>query len=212
MSTYADQLTAESASWLFPDSDGREEKFRRERIRHHKLIRDLLLDKLGTHEMDVLEVGGGPFPVSDLLQFRSRLVIDPLADDYATVAPCPDHISLHGEDLEAAANFDLAICTNSLDHVQGPDLVVENVARALRPGGYFAVMCAQNNALTHPHPAHEINLTARDIHRWCDAEFETVWELTWERDAYRYGHVLFEGRRGQPAFALLLRKCTGYPS
>lgn len=207
---YTDQLAAESASWLIPDEATRAEKFRRERIRHHKLVRDLKLDALGTHNMDVLEVGGGPFPVSDLLQFRYRRVVDPLAGDYATVAPCPDHILMRAEQMEYEDCFDLAIATNSLDHVEYPFTVVNNMSRALRPGGFLAIMCAESNALTNPHPAHEHNLTAAQVHGWVDADFETVWEKTFAEDGYRYGWVKFEGRRGQPAFALLLRKCEGY--
>jgi len=210
MSDYQTQLAAETASWLIQDPIARAEKITRERVRHHKLVRDLLLDRLPTHLMDVLEVGGGPFPVSDLLQFRMRLVVDPLSREYATAFPCPDHVAMHAEDLKSKDRFDLAICTNALDHVSAPDVVVANIARALRPGGYAALMCAQDNALTNPHPAHDINLNARDIHNWLDADFETVWELNFEEHNYRYGWVLYEGRRGQPAWALLLRKCSGY--
>lgn len=210
MSAYADQLQAEVDSWLIPDERARAEKFRRERIRHHKLIRDLLLHELGTHDMDVLEVGGGPMPVSDLLAFRSRVVVDPLTPDYASVVACPDHVDMKGEEMTYRQRFDLAISTNSLDHVELPQVVVNNIAAALRPGGYFAVACAEDNALTNPHPAHEHNLSAALLHRWLDAEFETVWELTFRQHGFRYGWVKYQGRRGQPAFALLFRKASGY--
>lgn len=210
MSTYSEQLVAETASWLIEDPGERAEKIRRERIRHYGLVRDLLLDKLGTHDMDILEVGGGPYPVSDLLEFRTRAVIDPLSNQYQTAFPCPDHVTMKAEELSHKGLYDLVICTNALDHVQSPSLVVSNIANALKSGGYFAVMCAENNALTNPHPAHDFNLTARDIHYWLDHDFETVWELTFAEHGYRYGWVQFEGRRGQPAFAILLRKCSGY--
>lgn len=210
MGNYQDNLTAEVASWLLSDPRARAEKFRRERIRHHKLVRDLLLDQLGTHDMDILEVGGGPMPVSDILPFRTRIVVDPLADEYRKVVPCPDHYAIQAEHMPYSEDFDLVICTNALDHVERPEDVVDLISQALRPGGYFAVMCAENNALTNPHPAHEHNLTADLIHRWLDETFETVWELTFRQHGYRYGWVSFEGRRGQPAFALVLRKCSGY--
>lgn len=209
-SSYAAQLTAEAASWCIADDDARAEKIRRERIRHPKLIRDLLLDQLDTHRMDVLEVGGGPAPLSDLLDCRTRVVVDPLADEYRRYFPCPDHRALKVEDMPYAEQADLVICTNALDHVQGPLLALAAMTRALRPGGFLALMCAENNALTNPHPAHEHNLTAEWVHQLVDAEFETCWELTYARDGYRYGWVLWEGRRGQPAWALLLRKCSGY--
>lgn len=207
---YADQLKAEAESWLIKDPAKRAEKFQRERIRHHKLIRDLLLDQLDTHLMDVLEVGGGPMPVSDLLAFNSRVVIDPLADDYKTVLPCPDHKRMMAEDLRDIDAFDLAICTNALDHVLDPGLVLHRIEQSLRPGGFFAVMCAENNAITNPHPAHEHNLTADTIHRAMDYAFETVWELTFRQHGYRYGWARYGFRSGQPAFALLMRKSFGY--
>lgn len=208
--SYEEHLKAEVASWLIDDPAERAEKFGRERIRHHKLVRDLLLDKLPTWNMAVLEIGGGPMPVSDLIPFRSRTVIDPLSDEYREVLPCPDHYVALAESLSQFETYDLAICTNALDHVQVPRRVTANIVNALKPGGYFAVMCAENNALTNPHPAHEHNLTASVLHQWLDRDFETVWELTYAEHHYRYGWVKFEGKRGQPAFALLMRKCSGY--
>lgn len=206
----SETLKAEVDSWVIDDPDRQAEKLRRERMRHYKLARDLLLDKLDTEDMDVLEVGGGPLPLSDLLPFRSRMVVDPLADEYRAIAPCLDHVAMRAEDLDAPGSFDLAIATNSLDHVDDPQLVTSNMAASLRAGGYVAIACAEYNAFTHPHPAHAHSLTSREVHRWLDHEFETVWELTNAEHGYRYGHVLYNGRRGQPAFALLLRKCVGY--
>lgn len=211
--TYEDTLAAEVDSWLIEDPAAREEKFRRERIRHHKLVRDLLLDRLGTESMAVLEVGGGPMPVSDLLRFRTRLVVDPLSQEYSTALPCPDHLASQAEDMHELTDegeFDLVISTNALDHVENPSHVIANMDRALKSGGYMAIMCAENNAITNPHPAHVHNLNADFVHRLLDAEYETVWELTYAQHGYRYGWAPWEGRRGQPAFALLMRKCSGY--
>jgi SAM-dependent methyltransferase len=204
---HADTLDAEVASWLIEDDRLRRDKFRRERIRHHKLLRDLKLDALGTQEMDVLEVGGGPMPISDLLPFRSRVVVDPLSDEYRKVIPCPDHVASAIEDYPGTYRFDLVIATNSLDHVRDPQRAFHEMVQQTAPGGYVAVACAENNALTHPHPAHVHNLTAERIHRWADRQFETVWELTYAKDGFRYGWVPYEGKRGQPAFAMLLRNC-----
>lgn len=207
--SYTDTLEAEVASWLIPDEALRLEKFRRERIRHYKLVRDLLLDKLGTEDMDVLEVGGGPMPISDLLRFRSRTVIDPLSDEYRKVIPCPDHVAMQAENWEWRGNdsFHLAIATNSLDHVENPSQVFYVMSRSITKTGYIAIAGAENNALTHPHPAHHHNLTSETIHHWADRNFETVWELNFKEHGFRYGWRSYEGRRGQPAFAMLLRRC-----
>lgn len=208
--THVETLRAEAASWILGDPARQEEKLRRERIRHHKMARDLLLDRLGTEEMDVLEIGGGPLPLSDCLRFRSRIVVDPLADAYRAIAACPDHIAARAEDFPAEPRFDLVICTNALDHVDQPVAVMRKMPLWLRPGGYAAILCAENNAITHPHPAHAHNLVAATVHLLLDREFETVWELNYRDHGFRYGHVLYEGKRGQPAFALLLRRCSGY--
>ena len=208
--SHADHLEAEAATWLISDGG---EKLLRERMRHHRIVRDLLLDRLPTHRMDILEVGGGPLPVSDLLEFRSRVVVDPCTGSYQQIAACPDHVNCAIEHYVGGPHhrlFDLAIATNSLDHVASPPKALQAMSDLLRPGGYLAVLCAENNAFTHPHPAHEHNLTADDVHRQLDVDYETVWELTYERDGYRYGWVPYQGKRGQPAFALLLRKCAGY--
>lgn len=207
---YERTLEAEVGTWCIENPNDRHEKIQRERIRHRKLIRDLLLDELDTDDMDVLEVGGGPSPVSDDLRFGNRVVVDPLTADYRRYFPCPDHIEMKAEEMWWRGQFDLAISTNALDHVECPNLALLRMRDALRPGGFLAVMCAENNALTHPHPAHQHNLTAEWAHELLDHEFETVWELNYRQHGYRYGWVKFNGKRGQPAFALLMRKCVGY--
>lgn len=209
-SDYEQTLVAEAESWFVDEagSDAQIEKYRRERIRHYKLVRDLLLDKLGTETMDILEVGGGPMPVSDLLRFHTRTVIDPLADEYRKVLPCPDHVASEIELYPVLTDhYDLVIATNSLDHVQDPRTAFEVMDSAVTRRGYIAIAGAENNAITHPHPAHVHNLTAETIHGWADADYETVWELTYARDGYRYGWREWDGKRGQPAFAILLRRC-----
>jgi SAM-dependent methyltransferase len=195
---------------MIEDPAEREEKITRERIRHPQLVRDLLLDRLPTASWNVIEIGGGPVPVTDLIPFRQRAVIDPLTEAYSEFFPTPHHAAMQAEDIAGEATVDLVVCTNALDHVEDVEMVLRNIQRALRPGGYFAVMCAENNAVTNPHPAHAINLTAADLHRSCGPWAEAVWELTYPRDGYRYGWAEYEGRRGQPAFAILFRKCTGY--
>ena len=190
---YRDTLKAEAGTWLLEDETARRDKLRRERIRHFGLIRDLLLDKLDTHNLDVLEIGGGPMPVSDLLQFRSRIVVDPLSDEYRTILPCPDHVAMKAEDIDLEAEVDLVISTNSIDHCEDPELALRNAVRALRPGGFLAIQCAENNAIVHPHDAHVHNITADWVHRRVDREFETVWELTFRDHGHRYGWVSYGG-------------------
>jgi SAM-dependent methyltransferase len=210
MTDYEQQLVEEAQTWLIDDPKKRAEKIQRETIRHHKLVKDLLLDQLNTQNMFVLEVGGGPFPVSDLIPFKERTVLDPLATQYAEYFPCPNHIEGKIEDFPTFGKFDLVISTNSLDHVEDFDKAMNKITDLVVPGGFLAIMCAENNALTNPHPCHDINLTADNIHYYCDSKFETVWQLDYKKDGYRYGWAKYDGRRGQPAFAILLRNCEGY--
>lgn len=211
---YEDQLAAEVATWCIKDPVAREEKLLRERIRHPQLIKDLLLDRLPTAGMNVLEVGGGPEPLSDLLPFKFRIVVDPCTEEYRKHFAVPDHLNEEAEDMGDSdwhGEFDLIICTNALDHVRDTSMVLSRIYRCLKPGGYFAVMCAENNAITNPHPCHVINLTPADLHRSCDQWAEAVWELNFQKDDYRYGWAEQpDGRCGQPAFAILFRKTVGY--
>lgn len=210
MPELSDTLKVEAGTWIMDDPEKQKEKLLRERMRHYGMARALLLDKLDTTAFAVVEIGGGPLPLSDILPFRERIVIDPLSEEYKKIAPCPDHVARRAEDFNVPPMYDLAIATNSLDHVENPYLVALNMQQALKPGGYAAILCAENNAITHPHPAHEHNLTAETVHSWFDQNFETMHELTYAKDNFRYGWVSYEGRRGQPAFALLFRKCTGF--
>lgn len=208
--SYAESLEAEVASWCIANDDDRFEKLQREYMRGPKLVRDLLLDILNTREFSILEVGGGPTPISDFLEFRDRVVVDPCTESYREYFHLPDHVEAMIEGYPAKGQHDLVICTNALDHVENPMLATKIMAESLKPGGWLAIMCAEHNAITNPHPAHVHNLSAEVVHRWLDHEFETVWELTYSEHDYRYGWVLWEGKRGQPAFALLMRKCSGY--
>ncbi len=209
---YEQTLKEEVKTWLIDDPTERAEKYLRERIRHPQLIKDLLLDHLPTHRMDILEVGGGPEPVSDLLKFRSRIIVDPCTEEYKKYWPCKDHVPVQIEKVsgEYFNEFDLVISTNSLDHVEWPLQAIYKMNQCLRPGGFLAIMCAENNAITNPHPCHVHNLTAEWVHYALDSIYETVWELNFAKDNYRYGWATYEGRVGQPAFALLMRKVTGY--
>lgn len=210
---HEDRLIEEARTWCISDPEKRHEKLRRERIRHPQLIKDLLLDRLDTSNMRILEVGGGPEPLSDLLPFFFRVVVDPCTEEYARYFSVPDHLNEWAEDMGDSDWhnwFDLVICTNALDHVRDTLMVLSRIYRCLKPGGFFAVMCAENNALTNPHPCHAINLTSADLHRSCDRWAETVWELNYQKDGYRYGWTDYNGRCGQPAFAILFRKAIGY--
>jgi SAM-dependent methyltransferase len=106
--------------------------------------------------LEALDVGSGP--ISRLrwgvLQGLLRLTgVDPLLVIYGLLLThhgldrmpsisVDRAISAPAEQLErhvAADSFDFAYCCNALDHVEDPPAVIAQVARALRPGGQFAL-------------------------------------------------------------------------
>jgi len=89
-----------------------------------------------------LDVGCG---ISTVLHFLpgERHGIDPLADEYHKLYRYPDGmsvISASGEDIPFPdASFDVAFCSNVLDHVSDPRQVMTEMARVLKPGGHFVL-------------------------------------------------------------------------
>lgn len=79
--------------------------------------------------------------------------VDPLIDMYAILHErhglsslphlrCNREVCASAEDLGRAlapGTFDLAYCSNALDHVTDPAAVIRNVAQLLRPGALFAI-------------------------------------------------------------------------
>lgn len=79
--------------------------------------------------------------------------VDPLLDMYAIVRErhgyatlpsirCAHEIIGGAEQLTtsiAADSFDIAFCSNALDHTEDPVAVVDALARAVRPGGFVAI-------------------------------------------------------------------------
>jgi SAM-dependent methyltransferase len=109
--------------------------------------------------IEALDVGSGP--ISHLRWgaiegFLHVTGVDPLHDVYDIVLayhgldPLPSiqvdrAITANAENLDQhvpAASFGFAYCCNALDHVENPPEVVAQIARALRPGGRFALQFA----------------------------------------------------------------------
>jgi SAM-dependent methyltransferase len=207
--TYEQIQEEELKTWNIPDEAVRREKLQRETCRYPYMAKQMGLFTIDTSSMDIVDVGGGPVGLSSILPCKSRVVVDPLADDYGNYFPNTFHKRGSGEELPFAdKSVDLVIITNALDHCERPPSVLTEVTRVLKAGGFLAHYHAINNAQTHPHPAHEWNLNPEWLHRWVDDEFETVWEMAYPD--VRYGWVKYNGKVGQPAFCGLYRKVTGY--
>jgi len=114
-------------------------------------LRRLGLAELTEGSAKVIEVGSGPVGLAGQFLAAERLLIDPLADYYATnevltALRNPDAVyrAGSGEKLPAdSGRYDLAIIENCIDHVQDMDGVMRELARVLRPGAwlYITVNC-----------------------------------------------------------------------
>jgi SAM-dependent methyltransferase len=106
--------------------------------------------------IEALDIGSGPISrlrwgaLSGLLHVTG---VDPLLDIYDILLThhglnqlpsikVDRAITARAEDLEChvtAGSFDFAFCCNALDHVEDPQAVIVQLARALRPGAQFAL-------------------------------------------------------------------------
>jgi len=98
-------------------------------------------------ELTALDVGcGGGIMAEEVATMGFRVTgVDPSAESIAT-ARCHasksglaiEYIEAPGERLPfAAARFDLVYCCDVLEHVEDPQLVIDEAARVLKPGGAY---------------------------------------------------------------------------
>jgi 2-polyprenyl-3-methyl-5-hydroxy-6-metoxy-1,4-benzoquinol methylase len=100
----------------------------------------------------------------------------------------------NAEDLEASAVYDFVLCTEVIEHTAKPDRVVENLIRALRPGGVAVVTLPNAFSL----PFAKAALKYRLQRRHDDPVFE---------DHLRY--PFWKARRLLASRGLRLRRTTG---
>jgi len=209
--TWEDAQEAEKSSWLIKNPIKRKEKVEREIARFPRIRKQMGLHLIDLMDKFVLEIGGGPIGIIADLHCGKKVILDPLTEDFKRFWPCPYHIEGVGEAIPfKGGEVDVVVISNTLDHCQRPENVLEEAERVLRAGGWLAVHSCINLAAVHPHPAHRLSLDEWWFHNIIDEEFETVHELTFARNGLRYGWVSFEGRVSQPAWAGLYRKVVGY--
>jgi len=202
MKTFNQIQKKEAATWLIPNEKERREKAQRESIRYPLLKKQMGLDHLDTSDMIVFDIGAGPLGgVSSLLNAKEILRFDPLVYEYSKYYPCTNYLSDRAESLEERlSDADLIIVTNAMDHFEDPELFLGALSTFMKRGAFFAHLHAQNNALTHPHPAHVHNINPDYLNYYLKDGFETVWYLDYKTDGLTYGW------RKQPAFSGLYRK------
>ena len=96
--------------------------------------------------LSVLEVGSGPLGMLACVPTQHAVAIDPLMPEFAPYMQphweaTPIRAASLGEKLPLAdRSFDAAVAINCLDHTFGPDKIIEEVERVLKPGGLFFLM------------------------------------------------------------------------
>jgi len=100
-------------------------------LRRRRKIFQTWLARLDARELNVLDLGGRIQPYRPLLdeRLRSYVAVD--------VRPSPlVNLVARGEQVPlAAGQFDLVICTQVLQYVPNPTLVIAEIHRLLKPGG-----------------------------------------------------------------------------
>lgn len=131
--------------------------------------------------LDVVDVGCGSRPYEPLFASRARSYVGvdiapgPTVDVVApaTALPFPDD------------SFDCAVCSQVLEHVPQPELVVAELHRVLRPGG-VALVSTHGVVRYHPNP--------EDYWRWTHAGLDRLF-----RASARWGPIRLYANGGAAA-------------
>lgn len=202
--SFKDTQKEESKTWLIGDPDLFKDKKQRETIRYPLIKKQMGLDYLDTTGMLVFDIGAGPFGgVSSVLKAKTIIRYDPLKNDYAKIADISTYSDIPAEDVDYS-DANLVISTNAIDHFEDPDAFFLRMVETMDAGAYFAHFHAINNAVSHPHVAHEHNINPEIVNHYLKDDFECVWYLDYQHDGLTYGW------RKQEAFCGLYRKVTGY--
>jgi 2-polyprenyl-3-methyl-5-hydroxy-6-metoxy-1,4-benzoquinol methylase len=132
------------------------------RLVNARRVRAVLRLLQARRESRTLEVGCGAGNVLARVASDHRTGID-LSDYLLAIARrnCGPDVQLHQGNAEelpfADASFDRVFCTEVLEHVQHPERVVQEIARALRPGGR-AVLSLPNDTTID---------AAKAVLKWC---------------------------------------------
>lgn len=202
----------ELKTWNIEEDKKRYLKLERERVRYPKMFKDMGLDLIDLTKKVCLDLGAGPKGILADIDCKYKIALDPLIDGYKEKFKMVDYdyyITGTGENIPLEDNsVDLVVCTNALDHTENPEKTIKEITRILKPSGYLAVIFCINLAMVHHHPAHKNNINEIKFHNWIDGDFETIKELSYKKDGYRYGWIKFENKVGQPAFCWLGRITT----
>jgi SAM-dependent methyltransferase len=100
-------------------------------LRRRREVFQKWLARLGARDLDVLDVGGRIQPYRPLLEGRLHryVAVDLLQTQLVNIVARGEQIPLGSE------QFDVVICTQVLEYVPEPHLVIMEIHRVLKPGG-----------------------------------------------------------------------------
>ena len=197
----------ELRTWEPKDPTIFRDKLIREQIRYPLIKQQMGLGHLDTSWMEVWDIGCGPLGgVSTVVNAKKVVRVDPLTHGYAKSYPVwGNWLDVQAEDLdEKLGTADLVMVTNAMDHFRDPSHFMKDLVKYLKPGAFFCHLHAINNAVSHPHEAHEHNLNPEWLWSYIKDDFECVWYMDFLKDGLTYAWLK------QPAFSGLYRKVTGY--
>ena len=100
----------------------------------------------------VVDIGPGPIGLLEASNAKFKIAIEPLANEFRKHNLLPKgsdviYLSIPAEKMPLLdKSIDIVISRNSLDHVDNPNKVVNEIIRILKPGGYFFL----NVDINHP--------------------------------------------------------------
>ena len=143
---------------LFSGTRARPSIFEKDYLFLRALARDLrqAIDEITDQALTVLDVGSSYKPYASLFDGKDARF---LALDTPPARPTLDIVGSAETLPVKTGSVDVCLCTQVLEHVERPELVLPELARVLRPGG---VLLLSTHGVFHHHPY------PHDYWRWTD--------------------------------------------
>ena len=136
-------------------------------------------DALSTWELRgvVIDVGGTRNPAPSYMECLKGVASVKLTVVNIDPDAHPDVLADATALPSADASFDMALCLNLLEHVDRPEVVMEEIARVLRPGGTL-ILETPFLVKVHGHPQDFHRFTDTALRRMAEKAGLTVTEVT----------------------------------
>lgn len=131
----------------------------------------------------ILDIGCGPRGSLEWAHMaKERVGLDPLADYYQRLGTREQHMSYVNAPSERIpfedGRFQFVCSFNSLDHVDILEQSIEEIARVVKPGGFFLLLTDVNH---NPTPTEPIRFSWNIVRAFTQRHFTLVEERHYER-------------------------------